>query len=97
MTIVTVIACLAYLGFLLFERQRNTVARRALPHVIHVNGIRGKSSICRLIDAGLRAGGFAVFTKTTGTCPSTSPTPPSWCSCGTRASGGCWWTSRCAC
>ena len=71
MSTVTVIACLAYLGFLIFERQRNAAARRALSHVIHVNGIRGKSSICRLIDAGLRAGGFAVFTKTTGTCPAT--------------------------
>lgn len=71
MTIVGVIACLAYLVFLIVERLRNDAARRALSHVIHVNGIRGKSSICRLIDAGLRAGGFAVFTKTTGTCPST--------------------------
>jgi poly-gamma-glutamate synthase PgsB/CapB len=71
MTGFTVVACLAYLGFLIHERLRNSAARRALAHVIHVNGIRGKSSICRLIDAGLRAGGFAVFTKTTGTCPTT--------------------------
>ena len=45
-------------------------ARRKLVHVIHVNGTRGKSTVCRLIDAGLRAGGYKVFCKTTGTVPS---------------------------
>lgn len=34
--------------------------------VIHVNGIRGKTSTCRLIDAALRQK-YKVFTKTTGT------------------------------
>lgn len=34
---------------------------------IHVNGTRGKSSVTRLIAAGLRAGGHKVFAKTTGT------------------------------
>ncbi len=44
-------------------------ARRKLTHVIHVNGTRGKSTVCRLIDAGLRAGEYRVFSKTTGTVP----------------------------
>lgn len=34
---------------------------------IHVNGTRGKSSVTRLIAAGLRAGTRKVFAKTTGT------------------------------
>ena len=36
---------------------------------IHVNGTRGKSSVTRLIAAGLRAGGKRTFAKTTGTAP----------------------------
>jgi gamma-polyglutamate synthase len=36
---------------------------------IHVNGIRGKSSVTRLITGGLRGGGYRVFGKTTGTKP----------------------------
>lgn len=46
-------------------------SRASLQHVIHVNGTRGKSTVCRLIDAGLRAGGLRVFCKTTGTDPMT--------------------------
>ena len=34
---------------------------------IHVNGTRGKSSVTRLIAAGLRAGGLRTCAKTTGT------------------------------
>lgn len=34
---------------------------------IHVNGTRGKSSVTRLIRAGLTSGGYSVFAKTTGT------------------------------
>ena len=36
---------------------------------IHVNGIRGKSSVTRLIAGGMRGGGLKVFAKTTGTKP----------------------------
>ena len=71
MTLFTVFACLAYLAWLFAEKRQARRDRQALPHVIHVNGIRGKSSVSRLIDAGLRAGGRRVFTKTTGTCPAT--------------------------
>ena len=71
MTAFTALACLAYLAWLVREKRRARRDRAALRHVIHVNGIRGKSSVSRLIDAGLRAGGWRVFTKTTGTCPAT--------------------------
>ena len=69
MTTFTVLACLAYLAWLVLENHLARKHRRAIGHVIHVNGIRGKSSVSRLIDAGLRAGGLHVMTKTTGTCP----------------------------
>ncbi len=40
-----------------------------IPLRIHVNGSRGKSSVTRLIAAGLRAGGIRTVAKTTGTLP----------------------------
>ena len=40
-----------------------------IPLRIHVNGTRGKSSVTRLIAAGLREGGKRTFAKTTGTAP----------------------------
>lgn len=43
--------------------------RRIIKNVIYVNGTRGKSSVTRLIDAGLRAGGLRTYAKTTGTLP----------------------------
>jgi len=36
---------------------------------VHINGTRGKSSVTRLVAAGLRAGGLRTFAKTTGTLP----------------------------
>ncbi len=60
---------LLYIVFLIVEYISNVKVRNSFTHVIHVNGTRGKSSVCRLIDAGLRAGGYSVFTKTTGTSP----------------------------
>ncbi len=40
---------------------------RRIPIRIHVNGTRGKSSVVRLIAAGLREGGKITAAKTTGT------------------------------
>ena len=44
-------------------------SRRKIPIRIHVNGIRGKSSVVRLVAAGLRAGGIRTWAKVTGTLP----------------------------
>lgn len=41
----------------------------SIPIRVHVNGTRGKSSVTRLIAAGLRAGGYRTLAKTTGTLP----------------------------
>lgn len=56
----------AYLGYLIWERTENVKNRRLFMHVIHVNGTRGKTGTARMTDACLRAGGYRVFTKTTG-------------------------------
>lgn len=63
-----------YLGYLFAEAARAKQNRKILKHVIYVNGTRGKSSVTRLINAGLRAGGEKVFCKTTGTLPMTIDT-----------------------
>lgn len=47
------------------RRHARNVVR--IPIRVHVNGTRGKSSVTRLIAAGLRAGGVRTFAKTTGT------------------------------
>ncbi len=48
------------------EMVRHRACLRRIPIRIHVNGTRGKSSVTRLIAAGLRAGGVRTFAKTTG-------------------------------
>lgn len=60
-------ALLSSLGFLESLAHRRRLAR--VPIRIHVNGTRGKSSVTRLIAAGLRAGGIRTCAKTTGTLP----------------------------
>ena len=57
---------LLYFLYLILEYRANALARRSFLHVIHVNGIRGKTGTCRTLDALLRAK-YRVFTKTTGT------------------------------
>lgn len=72
-TITWILLCLAlfYLGYVIAEKFVIDKRRRKLKLVIHVNGIRGKSTVTRLIDAGLRGCGYKVFSKTTGTIPMT--------------------------
>ena len=58
-----------FIAYALLEYRRHQERVYALPHRIHVNGTRGKSSVTRLIGAGLRAGGVSTITKVTGTFP----------------------------
>jgi len=51
------------------EYRRHCLNVASIPIRIHVNGTRGKSSVTRLIAAGLRAGGKKTLAKTTGTLP----------------------------
>ena len=66
-TLVFLTALLIVLGLREFLQLSRSVAK--IPIRIHVNGSRGKSSVTRLISAGLRAGGLKVLAKTTGTAP----------------------------
>jgi poly-gamma-glutamate synthase PgsB/CapB len=51
------------------EYRSHRASLRRIPLRIHVNGTRGKSSVTRLIAAGLREGGVAAVAKTTGSAP----------------------------
>ena len=58
-----------FFAFLIWEARRAKKDRAKLSHVIYVNGTRGKSTVTRMIAAGLTAGGHKVLCKTTGTLP----------------------------
>lgn len=62
--IILLLALLTGLGA--WETWRHGRHRRRIPVRVHVNGTRGKSSVARLIGAGLRGGGLRVVAKTTG-------------------------------
>ena len=51
------------------EYQLHQKNLKSIPIRIHINGTRGKSSVTRLVGAGLRAGGLKTITKVTGTYP----------------------------
>ena len=57
------------MAVLISEDRQAKADRAKLAHVVYVNGIRGKSTTTRLIEAGLREAGYKVFCKTTGTLP----------------------------
>ncbi len=64
--LLTFLAVLTYAAVEFYNHQR---LARNIPIRIHVNGTRGKSSVTRLIAAGLRNGGIRTVAKTTGTLP----------------------------
>jgi poly-gamma-glutamate synthase PgsB/CapB len=63
------IGLLLLIAYSIYEYYKHSQNRRNVPFVIHVNGTRGKSSVTRLIAAGLCAGGKKVVAKTTGSAP----------------------------
>ena len=67
LTLITLLMILIFLGLL--ESYFHEKSLSNLPIRIHVNGARGKSSVTRLIAAGLRSGGLKTLAKTTGTSP----------------------------
>lgn len=66
---VVLVLIVILLGFGSWEYFSHVRNLKAIPLRIHVNGTRGKSSVTRLIAAGLRAGSKHVLAKTTGTAP----------------------------
>jgi len=65
--LVGVVVLLLALGTAEASIHRRRLAK--IPLRIHVNGTRGKSSVTRLIAAGLREAGIVTCAKTTGTLP----------------------------
>ncbi|HYW68002.1 MAG TPA: poly-gamma-glutamate synthase PgsB [bacterium] len=65
MTLVFLLA-MAFLVYGVAEYRFHLANLRTIPIRVHVNGTRGKSSVARLIAAGLRAGGIRTVAKTTG-------------------------------
>ncbi|HEX38284.1 MAG TPA: poly-gamma-glutamate synthase PgsB [Candidatus Cloacimonetes bacterium] len=66
---ILIIGFFILLAFSALEYYKHQKYRKQIPMVIHVNGTRGKSSVTRLIAAGLREGGKKVIAKTTGSAP----------------------------
>jgi len=68
MTVLILATVLLILNWI-WEYQRHLRNVKSIPIRIHVNGTRGKSSVTRLIAAGLRAGKIKTIAKITGTLP----------------------------
>ena len=66
-SLIIILSILIFLGLL--ENYYHNKSLKKIPIRIHVNGARGKSSVTRLIAAGLRAGCIATIAKTTGSAP----------------------------
>lgn len=66
--IIIIITC-AVIVYGVVEYQIHQKHLKSIPTRIHINGTRGKSSVTRLVGAGLRAGGLKTITKVTGTFP----------------------------
>ncbi|MDP0494185.1 MAG: poly-gamma-glutamate synthase PgsB [Fusobacterium sp. JB021] len=69
MNTVGLLFIIIYFFKIIFEKKELERNKSKIKTIIHVNGIRGKSTVSRLIDAGLRDGKNKVFTKVTGTSP----------------------------
>jgi poly-gamma-glutamate synthase PgsB/CapB len=61
------VALAALLAGGVVEQRRHLARLESIPVRVLVNGIRGKSSITRLVAGALRGGGIRVVAKTTGT------------------------------
>lgn len=66
---ILLLSLLLFLVYLGLEALNHNRLVKKIPHRLAVSGIRGKSSITRLIAAGLRQAGFRVMAKTTGSRP----------------------------
>ena len=67
--VIIIVLVIGYFDYIVYEKVITNIRRSSFKYVIHINGIRGKSTTTRLIDAGIRNCGYKVFSKTTGTIP----------------------------
>lgn len=65
--LLTIVIIALILGAFEFAHHQKRIY--SIPVRIHINGTRGKSSVTRLVGAGLREGGLKTITKVTGTFP----------------------------
>lgn len=64
------LACLfTLLSYFLWSSRRDRADRDLVPMRIHVGGTRGKSTVVRLVTAGLQEAGYAALGKVTGSHP----------------------------
>ncbi|AWB82756.1 poly-gamma-glutamate synthase PgsB [Corynebacterium yudongzhengii] len=61
------LATLGSMGFFARKERRHTDLLAHLDYNVHVNGIRGKSTVTRMIGGALRGAGVPTISKTTGT------------------------------
>ena len=67
--IVIIVAFIGLLAAGLFESVQHSRRTSSISIRVNVNGTRGKSTVTRLIAAGLRQAGIRTVAKTTGTAP----------------------------
>jgi poly-gamma-glutamate synthase PgsB/CapB len=67
---ITISLWAALVGYFILEFFFHRRVLNRIPVRIHVNGTRGKTSVVRLIAAGLRAGGIRAYAKCSGTLTS---------------------------
>ena len=67
LSLLIILFFLLVIGFIEARLHQNAISK--IPIRVHVNGTRGKSSVTRLIAAGLRGGGMKTYAKTTGSSP----------------------------
>src|SRR3989338_6887499 len=65
--IIVAATTLLFLIFVLLQNYSYSRLLRGVPYRVHVNGIRGKSSVTRYIAAIFRKADFITYAKTTGT------------------------------
>ncbi|MDO4594434.1 MAG: poly-gamma-glutamate synthase PgsB [Tissierellia bacterium] len=67
-SLIAIIICIIVLIILgILEKKRNENNIKQIPLRININGIRGKSTITRLVAGVLKEAGYKVISKTTGT------------------------------
>jgi len=67
--LLTVSGIYLYVSWLLLSYQWFKRQRDQIPFRVHVNGIRGKSTVTRYVSAVCREAGYHTFGKTTGSAP----------------------------
>lgn len=64
------VICLLFVSWLIIEKRTHERALRSIPLRIMVNGVRGKTTVTKMIARGLSMGGMKVLARTTGDKPS---------------------------